>query len=94
MSDRDKKLLVYLGALIIVAAAYFLVGRPFLDKIDQQSVEKAQLETELSQKREALENVMKTEEIQTIEDRLKNIGFTKIIPFYQAFSFKAWAVIK
>ena len=55
MSDRDKKLLVYLGALIIVAAAYFLVGRPFLDKIDQQSVEKAQLETELSQKREAFE---------------------------------------
>ena len=55
MSDRDKKLFVYLGALIIVAAAYFLVGRPFLDKIDQQSVEKAQLETELSQKREAFE---------------------------------------
>ena len=49
---------------------------------------------EIAQKREALENVMKTEEIKTIENRLKNIGFSKIIPFYQAFSFKAWAVIK
>lgn len=56
MSDRDKKLLVYLGALIIVAAAYFLVGRPFLDKIDQQSAEKTQLQSELNQKRQAFEN--------------------------------------
>ena len=56
MSDRDKKLLVYLGALIIVAAAYFLVGRPFLDKIDQQSAEKTQLTQELNEKRKAFEN--------------------------------------
>lgn len=56
MSDRDKKLLVYLGALIIVAAAYFLVGRPFLDKIDQQSTEKTQLTQELNEKRKAFEN--------------------------------------
>lgn len=56
MSDRDKRLLVYLGALIIVAAAYFLVGRPYLDKIDQQSVEKTQLTSELNEKRRAFEN--------------------------------------
>lgn len=56
MSDRDKKLLVYLGALIILAAAYFLVGKPFLDKIDQLSSEKSQLESELREKREAVEN--------------------------------------
>ena len=56
MSDRDKKLLVYLGALIILAAAYFLVGKPFLDKIDQLSMEKTQLEAELREKREAYEN--------------------------------------
>ncbi len=56
MSDRDKKLLVYLGALIILAAAYFLVGQPYLDKIDQQSGEKAALESELREKREAFEN--------------------------------------
>ncbi len=56
MSDRDKKLLVYLGALIILAAAYFLVGKPYLDKIDQQSGEKAALESELREKREAFEN--------------------------------------
>lgn len=56
MSDRDKKLLVYLGALIIVAAAYFLVGRPYLDKIDQQSAEKMQLTSELNEKRKAFEN--------------------------------------
>ncbi len=56
MSDRDKKLLVYLGALVILAAAYFLVGRPYLEKIDQQSTEKAQLDAELREKREAFEN--------------------------------------
>ena len=56
MSDRDKKLLVYLGSLIIIAAAYFLVGKPFLDKIDKLSEEKTQLETELRAKREAYEN--------------------------------------
>ena len=56
MSDHDKKLLVYLGALIILAAAYFLVARPYLDKIDQQSFERSQLEGELRDKREAVEN--------------------------------------
>ena len=56
MSDRDKKLLVYLGALLILAAAYFLVAKPYLDKIDQQSSEKMQLEGELKQKRDAFEN--------------------------------------
>ncbi len=55
MSDRDKKLLIYLGALIILAAAYFLVGRPYLDKIDELSDEKVRLDTELRQKREAYE---------------------------------------
>ncbi len=56
MSDRDKKLLVYLGALVIIAAAYFLVGKPFLDKIDTLSSEKSALEQELRAKREAYEN--------------------------------------
>ncbi len=56
MSDRDKKLLVYLGALIILAIAYFLVARPFLDKIDSLSVEKMELDAQLHDKREAYEN--------------------------------------
>lgn len=56
MSDRDKKLLVYLGALVILALAYFLCARPFLDKIDSLSAEKMQLQSELSAKREAYEN--------------------------------------
>lgn len=56
MSDRDKKLLVYLGALIILAVAYFLVGRPFLDKNEKLSNEKMQLEQELREKREAVQN--------------------------------------
>ncbi|MCR5302168.1 MAG: hypothetical protein K6E49_06975 [Lachnospiraceae bacterium] len=56
MSDRDKKLLIYLGALLILAAAYFLVGKPFLDKIDALSSEKNQLRSELSAKRDAFEN--------------------------------------
>ncbi len=52
MSDRDKKLLIYLGALIVLAASYFLVGRPFLDKIDEINREKSELRTELDAKRE------------------------------------------
>lgn len=50
MSERDKKLLVYLGALIILAAAYFLVGKPYLDKMDSLSNEKAALTAALSEK--------------------------------------------
>lgn len=56
MSDRDKKLLLYLGALLIVAAAYFFIGKPYLDKIDALSNEKSKLQVELSAKREAFNN--------------------------------------
>lgn len=55
MSERDKKLLIYLGAMLILAAAYFLVGRPYLDKYDELTNEKIQLEQTLSQKRIAYE---------------------------------------
>lgn len=50
MSEKDKKLLVYLGAVIILAVAYFFVGRPYLDKIDQLTTEREQLEHTLAQK--------------------------------------------
>ena len=50
MSERDKKLLVYLGAVIIFAIAFFFVGRPYLDKIDQLTTQKEQLEHILAQK--------------------------------------------
>lgn len=55
MSERDKKLLIYLGAIIIIAAAYFLVTRPFLDKYDKLKAENAQLENVLQEKRMAFE---------------------------------------
>ena len=54
MSERDKKLLIYLGALIILAVAYFLVGKPFLDKLDDVNREKSELQTELNAKRELI----------------------------------------
>ncbi len=54
MSDRDKKLLIYLGALIILAVAYFLVGKPFLDKLDDVNYEKSQLQNELNEKRDLI----------------------------------------
>ncbi len=56
MSARDKKLLVYLGALLIIAASYFFAGRPFLDKIDTLTQEKTQLEATLREKQEAYNN--------------------------------------
>ena len=54
MSERDKKLLIYLGALIILAVAYFLVGKPFLDKLDAVNREKSELQNELNAKRELI----------------------------------------
>jgi len=55
MSTRDKKLLVYFGAFLIIAVAYFFVGRPYLDKISVLSMEKMELENTLSEKRKAAE---------------------------------------
>lgn len=66
MSERDKKLLIYLGALIILAAAYFLVGRPFLDKYDALSTENMQLQSELSRKQSAYNDK------ETIENGIKD----------------------
>ncbi len=74
MSSRDKRLLVYLGALLILAAAYFIVGKPFLDKIDALSGEKTQLQQELTEKREAFENKATYEQgIADSEKRIQEI---------------------
>lgn len=74
MSERDKKLLIYLGVIVILAAAYFLVGRPYLDKIDQLSTEKVQLEAELREKREAYENKdMYEQGIKDSDDKIQAI---------------------
>lgn len=56
MSARDKKILVYLGAIVIMAAAYFLGMRPLLDKIEVQTTTNENLRNELRQKTEAKEN--------------------------------------
>lgn len=55
MSERDKKLLIYLGAIVIIAAAYFLVTKPFMDKYDKIKAENMQLENVLREKRLAFE---------------------------------------
>lgn len=54
MSQRDKKLLIYLGALLILAAAYILVGRPYIDKLDALNDEKMALRSELNEKQQLL----------------------------------------
>jgi len=74
MSDRDKRLLVYLGALIILAAAYIFVGRPYLDKMDRLSDENTTLRTELSQKREAFDKQGEYKEgIETARTQMQDI---------------------
>lgn len=55
MSERDKKLLIYLGAIVIIAAAYFLVTKPFMDKYDKIKAENLQLDNVLREKRLAFE---------------------------------------
>lgn len=56
MSERDKKLLIYVGALVILAAVYFLVGRPYLDKYNELVANKPNLEQTLAAKQEAYNN--------------------------------------
>lgn len=68
MSERDKKLLVYLGALLIIAAAYFFVAKPYLDKIDKLNVEKSELSVQLNEKINA---ISKQEEYKNRIDKSK-----------------------
>lgn len=53
MSERDKKLLFYLAAMLILAIPYFFIVRPHLDKIDALDGMKMQLNSELAQKQTA-----------------------------------------
>ena len=49
---------------------------------------------EISQKRSALEKTLIPETLQTHQQRLTDIGFTKIIPWYQCFNFVSILAIK
>ncbi|MDG6882268.1 tRNA (cmo5U34)-methyltransferase [Phocoenobacter uteri] len=51
-------------------------------------------ELEISQKRTALENVMRTDSIQTHKDRLKQAGFEQIELWFQCFNFGSMVAIK
>lgn len=48
ISAKDKKLLVYLLAIGILAAAYFFVAKPFMDKVDNISSEASQLQGDVN----------------------------------------------
>ncbi len=48
MSNRDKKLLVYLGTVLILAAAYYLVVSPVLSKIEVMNNHISDLEQQLN----------------------------------------------
>ena len=49
---------------------------------------------EVSQKRQALENVMVLESVERHTKRLKNAGFKTVVPWFQAFQFVALMAIK
>lgn len=51
-------------------------------------------ELAVAQKRESLENVMKTDAVADVVARLQQAGFSEVIPYYQGFSFMAWAAVK
>lgn len=48
MSNRDKKLLVYLGTVIILAATYYLAVSPLLSKIETMNTHITELEEQLN----------------------------------------------
>lgn len=51
-------------------------------------------ELAVAQKRESLENVMKTDDVETVIARLYKAGFSEVIAYYQGFAFMAWAALK
>jgi len=51
-------------------------------------------ELEIAQKRTALENIMKTDDIETHITRLKSAGFSHITPWFQCFNFFSLVAIK
>lgn len=71
MSERDKKLLVYLGSLIILAAAYFLVGSPYMTKIEELESQKGSIQSELNEKQRAID--MQGEYAEKIESSKNSI---------------------
>ncbi len=81
------------GALLIAEKT-----RPQKDCIRQwhEAFKRVQGYSELAiaQKRESLENVMKTDTTEVIENRLRHAGFKEIVPYFQGLSFKAWAAVK
>lgn len=51
-------------------------------------------EMAIAQKREALENVMRTDPKSVIEARFYQVGFAQVLPIFQGFSFHSWAIFK
>ena len=51
-------------------------------------------ELEVSQKRTALENVMRTDSVDTHKMRLKNVGFSHVELWFQCFNFGSMVAIK
>ncbi len=49
---------------------------------------------EISQKRSAIENIMRIDSTESIVKRLQETGFTTVLPIFQCFSFRAWVAIK
>lgn len=62
ISNRDKKLLVYLAAISIVALVYFLFAKPNLDKQQKYIDESSNLRTQVSHYSEILNNQEKYEQ--------------------------------
>jgi len=48
LTNKDKKLLVYLIAICIVAGSYFFAAKPLLDKQEALSKENQKLQTEVN----------------------------------------------
>lgn len=48
LTNKDKKLLVYLLAICLVACSYFFVAKPLLDKQEKLSMENEELQTKVN----------------------------------------------
>lgn len=70
MSNRDKKLLVYLGTVLILAATYYFAVSPMLSKIDVMNIHIGELEEQLN-KLQTIYNSREQYEADIVENQEK-----------------------
>lgn len=86
------------GGILVLSEKVRFEDNTIQDLLDAQHLDfkraNGYSELEISQKRSALENVMKPDTLPVHEARLRNIGFSHFSPWFQCFNFTSMVAIK